>query len=141
MPRRSRICLFGDVRVPSSASVAGCPEHDVEEQCIDARDNAHFSLLDHHTYLLNLTVANAQPDMPPRWELEYSARAAYNLTSLEPQQWDAALAKMEHDDELFNKFYRFYYKGEPQKKHCKGSCRRRLLCEQRTATSTDLKRC
>ncbi|XP_049514206.1 sphingomyelin phosphodiesterase [Dermacentor silvarum] len=102
---------------------------------------AKQSLLDHHTYLLNLTVANAQPDMPPRWELEYSARAAYNLTSLEPQQWDAALAKMEHDDELFNKFYRFYYKGEPQKKHCKGSCRRRLLCEQRTATSTDLKRC
>ncbi|KAL3206823.1 hypothetical protein MRX96_010605 [Rhipicephalus microplus] len=72
---------------------------------------ASWSLLDHDTYLLNLTTANAHPDMPPKWELEYSARDAYNMTSLQPQQWDAVLRKMEHDDKLFDKFYRFYHKG------------------------------
>ncbi|XP_049275427.1 sphingomyelin phosphodiesterase-like [Rhipicephalus sanguineus] len=100
---------------------------------------ASWSVLDHHTYLLNLTVANAQPDARPRWELEYSARAAYNLERLEPQQWHVALTKMEHDDELFYKFYRFYTKGLLSR--CKGSCRRRLLCQQRTAISTNLEHC
>ncbi|KAH7941539.1 hypothetical protein HPB49_014786 [Dermacentor silvarum] len=65
------------------------------------------TILDHHTYLLNLTAANARPDVPPRWELEYSARAAYNLSSLEPQQWDALLLRMERDDDLFYRFFRY----------------------------------
>ncbi|KAL1469999.1 hypothetical protein MTO96_040735, partial [Rhipicephalus appendiculatus] len=102
---------------------------------------ASWSLLDHHTYLLNLTTANAHPDMPPKWELEYSARAAYNMTSLEPQQWDAVLRKMEHDDKLFDKFYRFYNKGAPPNDCSKRSCRKWLLCVQRTAISSDVKHC
>ncbi|XP_077499855.1 sphingomyelin phosphodiesterase-like [Amblyomma americanum] len=102
---------------------------------------ASWSLLDHHTYLLDLSVANAQPDQPPQWELEYSARAAYNMSNLEPKQWDKVLRKMEHDDALFNKFYKFYRKGTPEKKHCSETCRKKLLCEQRTSRSSDLKLC
>ncbi|XP_049527023.1 sphingomyelin phosphodiesterase isoform X6 [Dermacentor silvarum] len=102
---------------------------------------ASWTILDHHTYLLNLTAANARPDVPPRWELEYSARAAYNLSSLEPQQWDALLLRMERDDDLFYRFFRFYYKGMPRTKRCNGWCRRRFLCKQKTASSSYLKWC
>ncbi|KAH9378357.1 hypothetical protein HPB48_015648 [Haemaphysalis longicornis] len=79
---------------------------------------ATWALLDHETYLLNLTKANAEPDKPASWELEYSARAAYNLTSLEPQQWDAVIRKMEHDDALFNAFYRYGRRRGTQSSQC-----------------------
>ncbi|KFM77578.1 Sphingomyelin phosphodiesterase, partial [Stegodyphus mimosarum] len=65
-------------------------------------------VLDHETYYLNLTEANSH--MEPVWRFEYSAKEAFNMTSLLPSDWDLLINHFEEDDKLFQKFYRYYTK-------------------------------
>ncbi|CAN7988622.1 unnamed protein product [Ixodes hexagonus] len=68
--------------------------------------NSTWTVLDHETYIMNLTEANASPDDEPVWKLEYTAKSAYGMSSLQPQEWDRVLGKMHDDDALFDRFYR-----------------------------------
>ncbi|XP_075551077.1 sphingomyelin phosphodiesterase-like [Dermacentor variabilis] len=103
--------------------------------------NSTWAVLDHETYLMNLTEANVDPQREPRWHLEYAAKAEFGMQSLEPAEWDDLLNKMELDDKLFDKFYRFYGKQDPTAKPCYSVCRKSFLCKQRTSKSSDFKAC
>ncbi|XP_029846362.2 sphingomyelin phosphodiesterase [Ixodes scapularis] len=103
--------------------------------------NSTWMVLDHETYIMNLTEANASPEAQPVWKAEYSAKSAYGMASLQPQEWDRTLRKMQDDDVLFDRFYRYYSKQNPLEEPCNTACRTKVLCEQRTARSSDLRFC
>ncbi|KAG0431189.1 hypothetical protein HPB47_022010 [Ixodes persulcatus] len=80
--------------------------------------NSTWTVLDHETHIANLTEANDIPDDEPVWELEYRAKSAYGMPSLQPQEWDSVLVKMRDDDELFNRFYGYYSHQNPLEESC-----------------------
>lgn len=43
-----------------------------------------FEVIDHETYIFNLTEANLTPGQPPKWFKEYSFREAFNVPDLSP---------------------------------------------------------
>jgi sphingomyelin phosphodiesterase len=42
----------------------------------------------------------------PIWFKLYSAKAAYNMNSLMPQEWDTLLEKLTSDNEVFDLYYK-----------------------------------
>lgn len=103
--------------------------------------NSSWAVLDHETYLMNLTELDANPSREPSWKLEYTAKAAYGMHSLQPADWDHLLERMERDDALFDLFYRFYTKQNPLAAPCDAACRKSFLCKQRTSESAELHNC
>ena len=95
-------------------------------------DQQSWTVLDHQTYVLNLTKAN-QPQAVPEWEFEYSAKEAFNLTSLSAASWNLLYKKWLKEDKnyetLFQKYYRYFYKGRTPFSHCDKNCKRDLLCK------------
>ena len=61
------------------------------------------ALLDHESFWLNLTEANLKDEA--EWKFEYSAKEAYGLESLQPQQWAQLIQRFKTDDNLFQKFW------------------------------------
>ncbi|XP_054719255.1 sphingomyelin phosphodiesterase-like [Uloborus diversus] len=93
-------------------------------------------VLDHETYYMNLTEANLYNK--PVWRFEYSAKKAYNLTSLLPTDWDSLTYRFFKDDELFQKFYRFFYKmSDYPVEPCDETCKKEYLCRLRRGKSDD----
>lgn len=90
--------------------------------------------MDHKTFVLNLEKSNK--DRKAYWELEYIAMDAYNMTSLLPKDWDELVKRMENDEKLFQKFYKYKYRY-PFKEPCDRDCKRLELCAMRTARSHD----
>jgi len=90
---------------------------------------ATFEVVDSLTYSPNLTLANqgADPDFP----LAYSAKEAYNLESLSPENWADAAWKMAADDDLlyeyFSHYHSFVASPEEQWAACSAPCRVGLL--------------
>ncbi|XP_042149253.1 sphingomyelin phosphodiesterase-like [Ixodes scapularis] len=103
--------------------------------------NSTWTVLDHETHIANLTEANNNLDDEPVWELEYRAKSAYGMSSLQPQEWDSVLAKMKDDYELFNRFYRYYSHQNPLEGSCSTACRLKILCEQKMSRSSDVQSC
>ncbi|XP_064651922.1 sphingomyelin phosphodiesterase-like [Lineus longissimus] len=91
-------------------------------------------VLDHETYVMNLTEANLSG--VPKWKLEYTAKDAYNLKSLLPSDWNDLVNRMKADDTLFTKYFRFYYKLADHAP-CRGDCKTGMLCGLRSARSYD----
>ncbi|NWV01032.1 ASM phosphodiesterase, partial [Upupa epops] len=94
------------------------------------------AVLDHETFILNLTEANAAGAVP-RWHRLYSARAAYGMPSLFPADWDLLLRRLQDDQRLFQLFWFLRHKGHPPGQPCGDACRAALLCALRTARSGD----
>lgn len=93
-------------------------------------------VLDHESYYLNLTKANLLGKT--EWEFEYSAKQAYNMTSLLPSDWDYLTKKFEKDDKLFQKFHRFYGKlSDYITNKCDTDCKAIMLCRLRRSQSND----
>ncbi|XP_076814916.1 sphingomyelin phosphodiesterase-like [Clavelina lepadiformis] len=93
-------------------------------------DGEQWNILDHQTYILNLAKAN-QLITGPQWELEYSAKNAYNLTTLSVESWHELYQNWMHTRKSsisFHKYYSYYYKGHPPKEVCDAACRKQLLC-------------
>ena len=95
-------------------------------------DMQTYDILDHETYILNLTKAN-QPNSAPEWELEYTAKSAYNLSSLSPTSWDNLFkswleVKNGQSNTLFGLYYKYLYKSYPPSETCDGICKKKLLC-------------
>ena len=61
-------------------------------------------MLDHFTYSMNLTLANA--GAAPEFPLAYSAKDAYQLESLTPENWASIVWDMANDTQLFNEYLR-----------------------------------
>lgn len=93
---------------------------------------------DHETWVMNLDEAN-KPGGYPRWYQEYSAKRAYNMESLLPQEWDRLVHRMMIDDDIFKKYHRFYWKNSPVREECDVECKKRMLCDLKSGRSNDRK--
>ncbi|KAB0397067.1 hypothetical protein E2I00_012022, partial [Balaenoptera physalus] len=89
-------------------------------------------VLDHETYILNLTQAN-QPGATPHWKLLYRARETYGLPNVLPAAWHDLVYRMRSDTQLFQTFWFLYHKGHPPSEPCGTPCRLATLCAQLSA--------
>ncbi|XP_059171990.1 sphingomyelin phosphodiesterase-like [Physella acuta] len=85
-----------------------------------------YAVLDYTSFYLNITDANLKGY--PTWQLEYSAKQAYNMTGLYARDWDGLIQRMEKDDSLFQKFYGYYRNLYPVSP-CQGTCKTDMLCD------------
>lgn len=102
-----------------------------------------WRVLDHSTYILNLTKANHQPPtQETTWDVLYSSKNAYNLTDLSPNSWNELVNSWIHgkdptSEASFQKYYYYYYKGNPPTPICDAACKKSMLCDIRSARSGD----
>ncbi|XP_034787933.3 sphingomyelin phosphodiesterase isoform X2 [Pan paniscus] len=89
-------------------------------------------VLDHETYILNLTQANT-PGAIPHWQLLYRARETYGLPNTLPTAWHNLVYRMRGDMQLFQTFWFLYHKGHPPSEPCGTPCRLATLCAQLSA--------
>ncbi|KAK8388912.1 hypothetical protein O3P69_020698 [Scylla paramamosain] len=92
---------------------------------------------DHETWVMNLEEANRYGH--PRWYQLYSARRAYNMRNLLPEEWNRLVYKMALDDNLFRKYQRFYWKNSVAREDCDSECKKRMLCDLKSGRSNDRK--
>ncbi|XP_075440463.1 sphingomyelin phosphodiesterase [Ascaphus truei] len=102
-------------------------------------ESSHM-VLDHETYILNLTEANARVREEPRWTLLYSAVKTYGMKSAYPADWDGLLQRFLKDERLFQTFWYLHHKGHVEEV-CHESCKSTLLCALRTGRSDDPQLC
>ncbi|XP_059401558.1 sphingomyelin phosphodiesterase-like [Carassius carassius] len=89
-----------------------------------------WMVLDHETFILNLTLANnlrSKPDPNPSWNLLYRASEAYGLSTLFPSDMDALIKVMKNDDRVFQRFWYLFHKGHVSKP-CTDTCKTSLIC-------------
>ncbi|XP_056103735.1 sphingomyelin phosphodiesterase [Rhinichthys klamathensis goyatoka] len=87
-------------------------------------------VLDHETFILNLTLANKRPSKPypsPSWTLLYRASEAYGLSTLFPADMDGLIKIMVNDDRVFQRFWYLFHKGHVSKP-CTDTCKTSLIC-------------
>lgn len=89
-------------------------------------------VLDHETYILNLTEANA-PAATPHWKRLYRARETYGLPDALPASWHNLVYRMRDNEQLFQTFWFLYHKGHPPSEPCGTPCRLATLCAQLSA--------
>ncbi|XP_070773329.1 sphingomyelin phosphodiesterase isoform X2 [Enoplosus armatus] len=103
-------------------------------------------VLDHETYILNLTEANhspgvsSSPEKNPKWTLLYRATKAYGLTSLFPSDYDRLMQSFINDDQVFQKFWYLRHKGHVSEP-CKETCKTTVLCFLRSGRYDELEQC
>ncbi|KAJ1531727.1 hypothetical protein ONE63_000393 [Megalurothrips usitatus] len=95
------------------------------------------AVVDHETWVMNLKEANLYDY--PIWYKLYSARAAYQLPSLLPQEWDTLINKVAQDGPMFDIYYKHYWKNSPVRPPCDGECKKRMVCDLRSGKSHDRK--
>lgn len=102
-------------------------------------------VLDHETYILNLTEVNrspatGKPVQDPKWGFLYRAGEAYGLPSLFPADMDTLLKTFVKDDRLFQMFWYFKHKGHVSVP-CRDACKTTEICLLRSALQEDLGKC
>ncbi|KAJ7427052.1 sphingomyelin phosphodiesterase 1 [Willisornis vidua] len=103
-----------------------------------AYPGSSHAVLDHETFILNLTEANAAPPgTPPRWQRLYRAREAYGLPTAFPGDWDRLVRRLQDDERLFQRFWFHLHKGHPPREPCGGPCKAALLCALRSGRAAD----
>ncbi|XP_032779473.2 sphingomyelin phosphodiesterase [Daphnia magna] len=108
------------------------------------RPGSTWAVLDHSSWIMNLTVANAQdPSIDPVWFELYQAKRDYALTDLSPRSMDAFYQQLVTDDALFQMYFEHYYKKSEERleKGCDIDCRTKLLCFIVTTDPLDQSRC
>lgn len=98
-------------------------------------DNSTWAVLDHETHFLNLTDANVSG--LPKWRAVYRAKEAYNMTSLQPVDWDALISTFAINDTAFRLYYSYYHRGSDTYDLCDAKCKQKLLCEMQMGRSND----
>ncbi len=101
--------------------------------------NSSWCVLDHETYIMNLTEANLFGQ--PKWRKEYTLKEEYNLENAFPADLDSLVTTFQNRDELFQHYYRHFYKGHPPGARCEGGCMASMLCGIRTAHTHDSNLC
>lgn len=103
-------------------------------------------MLEHETYILNLTEVNhspggqRKPEPNPKWTLLYRATEAYGLSSLFPSDWNGLIKTFLSDDHAFQKFWYFQHKGHVSEP-CKETCKTTVLCFLRSGRYDELEQC
>lgn len=95
-------------------------------------------MLDHRTVIFNLTSANLQNIT--QYTTEYSAKSAYDLADLSPQEWHRFVSRLENniDGPLMGLVYQFYMKSSMAASTCDRKCRTELInCNFKTARAQD----
>ncbi|XP_041480574.1 sphingomyelin phosphodiesterase-like isoform X3 [Lytechinus variegatus] len=100
--------------------------------------NSTLAVLDHDNYYLNLTEANLTNK--PVWRMEYQAKNAYNMTSLQPSEWNRVVDEMKSNTTIFNQYYRFFHR-QYDAGPCDASCQARMICDIQTSRSGDSSYC
>jgi len=95
-------------------------------------DSLSFEVLDHETYMLNLTEANLTNKT--EWKLEYKAKEAYGLNSLFAEDWSNLIKTFVANSTMFNTYYSYFDRNN---KVCDDSCKYDRLCEMRSGRSHD----
>lgn len=57
-----------------------------------------YEVVDHETWIFNLTEANRAPHQTPRWFKEYSFRSSFNVPDLSPVSLSTLVTKTFRDD-------------------------------------------
>ncbi|XP_026226069.1 sphingomyelin phosphodiesterase [Anabas testudineus] len=97
-------------------------------------------VLDHETYILNLTEANSSPAPNPKWSLLYRATEAYGLSSMFPSNCNGLIRTLINDDRVFQKFWYFRFKGHVSEP-CRETCKTTILCFLRSGRYDELEQC
>ncbi|RVE63904.1 hypothetical protein OJAV_G00140930 [Oryzias javanicus] len=102
-------------------------------------------VLDHETYILNLTEANRpavlrDPVEEPKWTLLYRATEAYSLSTTFPSDYHLLLQTFIKDDRVFQKFWYLRHKGHVSEV-CKETCKTTVLCFLQNGRSDQLEQC
>ncbi|KAH0625312.1 hypothetical protein JD844_033821 [Phrynosoma platyrhinos] len=95
-----------------------------------------YMVVDHETFILNLTEANV-PGAKPQWRRLYGARETYGFPVAFPADWELLLKRFEVDEPLFQRFWYLMYKGHPPREPCEQTCKAALLCALRTGRADD----
>lgn len=64
------------------------------------------AVLDHETWIMDLQEANRHAVDSPRWYRLYTAKDAFRMNALTPQDWDHLIHRMTYDDNLFQIYYK-----------------------------------
>lgn len=111
--------------------------------------NSSRTVLDHETFILNLTLANNQsnspglptnPDPNPSWTLLYRATKAYGLSTLFPSDFESLIKEFINDDRVFQRFWYLHHKGHVSKP-CTEICKTGLICFLRSGRTDLFKQC
>ncbi|KAF5308347.1 hypothetical protein FQR65_LT18220 [Abscondita terminalis] len=94
-----------------------------------------WEVLDHETWTFDLDKANSEINKNPEWYLSYSARNAYNLTSLRPTEWNKLIQKMKKDDSIFQIFYKNYHRSSPSSYPSTSKIKDQILCNLKSGKS------
>ncbi|XP_070533264.1 sphingomyelin phosphodiesterase-like [Ptychodera flava] len=95
-------------------------------------------VLEHYTNVLNLTEVNLTDK--PRWFREYTAKTAFNMTSLLPSDWQKVIENFKKNDTMFQNFYRYFNKLHVTSP-CDEQCKESLICQLQTARADDPSLC
>ncbi|XP_041360844.1 sphingomyelin phosphodiesterase-like [Gigantopelta aegis] len=118
-------------------SVTPFPELNLGYRIYDIDGNytkSSWAVLDHVNYIMNLTEANLYNK--PVWQLEYSVKAAYQMKSLFPSDWNDLIARMTKNSTLLQLVNKHYYKSRDDGS-CDSDCKMKLLCELKSGRSHD----
>ncbi|CAL8071311.1 unnamed protein product [Orchesella dallaii] len=90
-------------------------------------NNSTWEIVDHETWIYNVTQANLEGS--PTLFKEYSAKEAFGLRSLRPADLYDLVVRMTVDDNLFQKFYRFWQMSYDGAENCTTkACKLEYLC-------------
>nr|XP_023022925.1 sphingomyelin phosphodiesterase-like [Leptinotarsa decemlineata] len=98
-------------------------------------DKSTRAVVDHESWTMNLREANLYGY--PIWFKLYTAKQAFGLDALRPQDWDELVTKMSNDPKLFELFYKYYYKASPARPSCDIACKKKILCDLHSGRSHD----
>ncbi|XP_058483888.1 LOW QUALITY PROTEIN: sphingomyelin phosphodiesterase [Solea solea] len=103
-------------------------------------------VLDHETYILNLTEANspggspAGPEPHPTWTLLYRATEAYGISTLFPSDYNRLVRTFINDDRVFGKFWYYRHKGHVSEP-CMETCKTTMICFLLSGRYDELEQC
>ncbi|CAG9764151.1 unnamed protein product [Ceutorhynchus assimilis] len=97
-------------------------------------DHEDSTRANHETWTFDLETANV-PNNEPLWYKLYSAKEAYRMASLRPEQWNNLIDNMVTNEERFEEFYRNYYRNSPVTPSCDTNCKVQILCDLKAAKS------
>lgn len=96
-------------------------------------DQSDFSVIDATTYSMDMAKANIAGNMP-EWKIEYSARDAYAMANLHPQDWQDLLTKMATNGDYIDKYWQYFYRSA-KGKNCGAGCKTETICKLGSAYS------
>jgi len=72
-------------------------------------EEASYRVIETETYIADLAEANANGEsVEPKWRKLYTATEDLGMENLLPQTWDTLVRNMAKDEELYQKFFKFF---------------------------------